>query len=533
MGKKANLIGRRDPRLCYAVVTALVAAVLAFPALAVAEGTEDGAVAKFPAPSPEWPWAHWSQERLEQAEPMPLVTLPEVAPEAPAPEPAPTSEAPTATSWSEGASTAGLRTAAAGSTAAVEGVEVTASESTVFPSSANGKVFGTYYIRVGAHEFEKQDYVCSGAVVNSPEGNVILTAGHCVIDPETGTGTSSELIFIPGYRKAPEGCVSGSECNAPFGVWKIRSYFITESWEKTAKAESRPNEGSDLAFIKLKENEKGESVEEAVQSLGIAFDKPCTQTYTQFGYPAESPYEGQTLYSHTTSYAGADTGSGFTPVPMKIGSDFTRGSSGGPWAIGVGSEPKPTVLSLTAYGYENQPGYLYGPYFGEAAKKAYALASNQAIPAGIEESCTALPPIPQPPTPTPTPTPTPPPTPAPTPETTPAPTPVTLKVTRVRRRANGSAVLTAKVNRAGMLKLSGTAVRAEWVDTPAAGKYRMVVAPKRATNRRLRHVGRARVGVRVAFAASGKIARVSRKIQLSRRASARLVRQHSRSRRRP
>jgi hypothetical protein len=110
---------------------------------------------------------------------------------------------------------------------------------------------------------------------------------------------------------------------------------------------------------------------------------------------------------------------------------------------------------------------------------------------------------------------------------------VTLKVTRVRRRTNGSAVLTAKVNTAGMLKLSGAAVRAESLDTPAAGKYRMVVAPKGATNRRLRHVGRARVGVRVAFAASGRTARVSRKIQLSRRASARLVQQHSRSRHRP
>jgi hypothetical protein len=180
------------------------------------------------------------------------------------------------------------------------------------------------------------------------------------------------------------------------------------------------------------------------------------------------------------------------------------------------------VLSLTAYGYENQPGYLYGPYFGEAAKKAYGASFGQILPAGIEETCAALPPAPpSPPAPVP-----PAPTPTPEPEVTPS-KPVTLKVTRIRRRANGSAVLTAKVNTAGMLKLSGTAVRKESLDTPDAGQYRLVVAPKGATNRRLRRKGRAMVGVKVAFSASGKTKLVSRKIQLSRHDASRPVPQHA------
>src|SRR6185437_5779309 len=111
---------------------------------------------------------------------------------------------------------------------------------------------------------------------------------------------------------------------------------------------------------------------------------------------------GELLYSHTTGYAGADTSGGFLPVPLKIASDFTRGASGGPWAVGVGTGA-PTVLSLTAYSYESQPRYLYGPYFGEAAKKAYGAAFGRILPAGIEETCAALPvppPVPTPPTPT-------------------------------------------------------------------------------------------------------------------------------------
>ena len=86
-------------------------------------------------------------------------------------------------------------------------------------------------------------------------------------------------------------------------------------------------------------------------------------------------------------------------------------------------------------------------------------------------------------------------------------------------------MLSAKVSTAGMLSLSGTAVRAETVTTPGGGQYRLVVAPKGPTNRKLRQVGKAKVGVKVAFSASGKTKRVTKKIALSRPAVARAAEQ--------
>jgi hypothetical protein len=511
------LIGRCDRRCGYAVALVFVGAAFAFPLPAAANAAEEGAVVESLAPVRQGPIGKWTRQRLEEAEPMPIVTLPEPAPaESPL---AATPEATASSTQAEAARTAALTgQTATGQAATVEGVEVAAAESTIFPNSANGKLFGTFEVRIGPHEYKKEDYVCSGSVVQAPstgvphlsQSDVVVTAGHCAIDPESGEKTNNEMIFIPGYRNG----------TAPYGVWRAEFFTTTETWKSTAKPGSRPNEGGDVAFIGLRPNSEGQSVEEVVGSFGIAFDQVCNQTYTQFGYPAESPYSGELLYSHTAPYAGADTTGGFTPVPMKIASDFTRGASGGPWAVGIGSTA-PTVLSLTAYGYESQPGYLYGPYFGEAAKKAYGAAFGQIVKSGIEETCAALPPAPIPPTPTP------PTTPAPQPDPTPTTPPVTLKVTRVRSRANGSAVLTAKVNAAGMLKLSGAAVRAESLDAPAAGQYRLVVAPKGPTTRRLRQVGRAKVGVKVAFQASGKTKRVSRKIQLSRRSVARQARQRA------
>ena len=481
-----------------------LAAALAFPALAAAEGTEDGAVIESPAPSP-WFWSHWTSERLEQAEPLPLVTLP-------GSEPAAEPEATSVPQAEPGASTAALRYSAA-RTAAVEGTEVAAAESTVFPSSSNGKIFGSYYMTTSGH-VKREDYTCSGSVVNSPRGDLIVTAGHCVIDPETGAFTSNELIFAPGYRNG----------SAPFGYWRIQSFVVPEAWINTAKPGLRPNEGADLAFISLGGNEKGESfAEEEVGTFGVGFDQPCGQTYTQFGYPAEFPYGGELLYSHVAAYAGADVEGEFSPVPMKIASDFTRGASGGPWAVGVGTGA-PTVLSITAYGYANQPGYLFGPYFGEAAKNAYAKITKQTLPAGVEEACAPLPVVPIPPPPTPAP---PTPSPTPTPEVVAPQPPLELQVTRVRRLANGSAVLTAKVNVAGLLKLSGAAVRGESLAAPAAGQYRLVVAGKGPTNRRLRQVGKAKVGFNVAFSTSGKTKLVSRKVVLSRPSVARAAQQRS------
>lgn len=516
-----------------------LAAAFAFPSLAVADPVEDGAVVESLAPSHQGPGAHWTRQRLEEAEPLPIITLPEqAAPATPEGDAAEESGSP-APENAEGGGTAGPRTAAVSRSGSVEGDEVGAAESTLFPNSANGKLFGTYEVPLPKQpskpqEYKREDYVCSASVVAAPEetvtnalgqierrrrsSDVVLTAGHCAIDPETGTKTNSEMIFIPGYRNG----------TAPYGVWQAQFFTTTEAWKNTAKAGLRPNEGGDVAFVGLKDNSEGESIEKVVGSLGIAFDQACNQTYTQFGYPAEAPYGGELLYSHTAGYAGADTTGGFLPVPMKIASDFTRGASGGPWVVGVGTGA-PTALSLTAYGYEGQPGYLYGPYFGEAAKKAYGVAFDKAIPAGIEETCAALPtpPIPVPPTSTPTPAPTPQPSP---PGTVAPPAPVTLQVTRVRSLANGSAVLTAKVSAAGVLTLSGAAVRAESVATPAPGQYRLVVAAKGAKVRLLREVGKAKVGVKVAFSASGKTKRVSKKIALSRRTVASASERRSSSR---
>lgn len=457
---------------------ALATAAFALPPTAAAESTEaEGTL----APSPIGTGTQWTRADLESAEPLPIVELPGSRP------------------GGVGPRTAGV---SGKLTTGFQGVEVAASEPV---NLANGKVFGEFRIPLNSEEIAIKKYSCSASVVPSFMGNVILTAAHCVIDPETGTlATEKKLVFIPGYHNGI----------GPDGTWEATRYGTTKSWAEWAKKKvTPPNEGEDLAFLLLEANQErenvhyGENVERVVGSFGIGFDQACSQTYTQFGYPAESPYNGEILYSHVAAYAGTDTNPAILPRPVKIASDFTRGASGGPWTIG--SSGVPTAVSLTAYGYEGQPGYLYGPYFGETARKVYERASGVRVPVGIEETCNLLPETPPPTQSSPSP---------PSPPQPVEPTPrVTLKVQKVRHRADGSAVLIAKVSAAGRLKLTGAAVRVDTVTTQSAGKYRLAVAAKGRAGKMLRRKGRAKVQVKVAFSASGKTRRVSRSIRLARR----------------
>ena len=210
-------------------------------------------------------------------------------------------------------------------------------------------------------------YQCSGSVIDSSAGDLLLTAGHCVIEPETGM-IASYVAFVPGYREGAE----------PFGVWSATGYGTTSLWESSVGTEE-PDEGGDVAILRLQNRESdGQSIQNVVGGLGIGFNQARNQTYTQYGYPAEEPYDGERLYSNTTAYAGEDTS--FSPPTMRIASDFTGGASGGPWTVGEKSSP--TVLSVTDYYYEKEPGYMFGPYFGTAVKALYEAANGGGSPSG-------------------------------------------------------------------------------------------------------------------------------------------------------
>lgn len=383
--------------------------------------------------------------------------------------------------------------------AGVEGVD--AGDPTAFPNRANGAVFGEYPTPTGV-----EIYQCSGSVIESPAGNVVLTAGHCVIDPETGDVAQS-VVFVPGYRE-------GSE---PYGSFAAESWSTTPEWMQTAGTRE-PDESGDLAMLRLAPSaSSGASVEATVGGLPIAFESDREQTYTQWGYPGETPYDGEVLYSNTTPYAGVDPFYPAATAPIKIASDFTAGSSGGPWTVGPAADP--TVVSLTDYAYEFDPGHVYGAWFGAAARQVYEEAAGVAVaPATTEAGSGAAPGPPVNPVATPagggtTPT-------AATPAGPPAATTVgagrlAILATRGPSGGAGTAVV-VNVDGPGKLRLTGAAVRTVSAEAPAGGNYRLPVTAKKGGSaaRALRRRGTAKVGVWISFVSSAGVRQAWRLVRL-------------------
>jgi V8-like Glu-specific endopeptidase len=424
------------------------------------------------------PWtaaSTWTAARREAVRPLPLVTL--------AGAPAAGRPAVTATATdAEASSSAAAPAVAAG------GVDT--GDPTVFPNRANGVVYGEYVTAAG-----RERYQCSGSVIDSAAGNLVLTAGHCVIDPETGARATS-LAFVPGYREGA----------TPYGIWGVSRYATTEAWAASAGGPN-PDEGGDLAFLVLADDAEGASVEEKVGALAIAFDQPREQTYTQWGYPAEAPYDGEILYSNNAAYGGPDPS--YSPPPMRIASDFTGGSSGGPWTVEIGGVP--TVLSLTDYTYEALPHSIYGAYLGAAARSTYEVATGEAAPVAPSEAASPLQ--------------------TPAPAATAASSSAaaaaqavdsgdgSLRVSSLRRDpAHGTATLTVTVGGPGALRLSGAAVRTTKLAAPSAGTYRLPIAltGHNSAARTLRRRGTATVAIWVRFAGTAGVRHLSRLVRLKR-----------------
>jgi V8-like Glu-specific endopeptidase len=207
-----------------------------------------------------------------------------------------------------------------------------------------GKVFFT----LGA-----DDYVCSGSAVDSPDRSTVLTAGHCVVDPETATDATN-WAFVPGY-------VDG---RAPYGIFPATHLATTSGWRGAEDFDV------DLAFANVGPNAAGKRLVDVVGGQAIAFGTARGQTTFAFGYPAVAPWSGQRLI-HCAGTVVQDT----TPVPSTdqgLSCTMTPGSSGGPWFSRFDPRSgRGTLTSLTSFSYTNLPGVLWGPYLGPVAQSLY------------------------------------------------------------------------------------------------------------------------------------------------------------------
>lgn len=231
-----------------------------------------------------------------------------------------------------------------------------------------GKVFFT----LGASR-----YTCSASAVDSPAGNLVLTAGHCVHDGDGGA-FATNWIFYPGWNGAP---------SPTLGEWTASDLFTTAGW-----ATGSTSFDDDAGFAVVVGAEGQGTLASVLVAAGGAVPgitfTTTTDPYSAFGYPASKKYRGDTL----TYCAGPVTPGVDGHQTLALACDMTGGSSGGPWfqKFSNGATSPNTINSLNSYGYLSVRNTMFGPIFDGAESTTYTAASalgNCLAPIGLGYHC--------------------------------------------------------------------------------------------------------------------------------------------------
>ncbi|MEZ0114598.1 V8-like Glu-specific endopeptidase [Catenulispora sp. EB89] len=90
-------------------------------------------------------------------------------------------------------------------------------------------------------------HYCTGSVVHSASGNLIVTAGHCVYD-KLFAGWQNHVVFVPGYH----------DDIAPYGLWAATTAYVDAGWV------NKEDPDSDIAFLKVRKVGGGTQTLESV-----------------------------------------------------------------------------------------------------------------------------------------------------------------------------------------------------------------------------------------------------------------------------
>ena len=193
-------------------------------------------------------------------------------------------------------------------------------------------------------------HFCTGSVVDSPPGDLVITAAHCVSGLAPG-----QIAFVPDYRSGV----------APYGVWLTSEVLADSTWQ----ASSDPDH--DVAFLVVHRTGSSDRIQDLTggEQLGIGWS---TRAWVDvIGYPDGT--------DRPISCQNESKPLGASEMEFDCGG-YTDGTSGGPFLGRVNpSTGDGTVIGVIG-GYE-QGGDIasvsYSPGFGRAVQALYQIAITQ------------------------------------------------------------------------------------------------------------------------------------------------------------
>jgi hypothetical protein len=197
---------------------------------------------------------------------------------------------------------------------------------------------------------------CSGAVLHSAAGDLVLTAAHCLAG---GVHTT----FVPGF--------SGDA--GPHDTWSVEAVYLDPRW--TSIQDPR----ADYAIARVAREKSGSIESQVGEGLLLAplSTEGSVVDVTGYGLGEDVPIHCQA--------STATVPDGFLSLPCE---GLVAGTSGAPWI----SDPS-TVMGLTGglHGGGCEDDVSYSPPFDEQLTRLLARAEQggppDAAPAAVEDDC--------------------------------------------------------------------------------------------------------------------------------------------------
>jgi V8-like Glu-specific endopeptidase len=215
------------------------------------------------------------------------------------------------------------------------------------PSPAVGALFGrTAGGQLGSH-------FCTASVVDSPGGDLVLTAAHCL------AGLSAEQIaFIPGYENG----------QAPYGVWTVTRIIEDQNWQSSADPDD------DFAFLVVSQAGGPADLQSLTGGEAVGINGRPGTLVTVAGYPDAG----------NTQIRCQNTVLLFSPTQLEFDcAGYTDGTSGGPFLVDATTSGSPGTVIGVIGGYQqggDSPSVSYAARFGPALAALYQVAKAESRP---------------------------------------------------------------------------------------------------------------------------------------------------------
>jgi V8-like Glu-specific endopeptidase len=194
-------------------------------------------------------------------------------------------------------------------------------------------------------------HYCSGSVVSTPQGDIVMTAAHCVYDSSSG-GAESDMAFVPDYANGKD----------PYGVWVPSAVIVSPQW----MADSDPD--YDVAFLVVHRSGSKAKIQDVVGADTLAVNRPRAALTQVVGYPATAD-QPITCTNYTAAFSP-------TQLVWDCGG-YPSGTSGSPFLTDVDSLTGYGTVVGVIGGFEtggDSPDVSYSISFGTAIAQLLAQA---------------------------------------------------------------------------------------------------------------------------------------------------------------